>query len=35
PRAQHSWFPGYAWTCAYCAHCPEHLGWRFTAINPG
>ncbi|CAM9918512.1 unnamed protein product [Ectocarpus sp. 4 AP-2014] len=35
PEEEHSWFPGYAWTCVYCAFCNEHLGWRFTAIRPG
>lgn len=30
---QHTWFPGYAWTPAYCERCPHHLGWRFTAIH--
>lgn len=30
---QASWFPGYAWTCAACAHCDNHLGWRFTAVR--
>ncbi|KAL4426161.1 hypothetical protein ABPG77_007443 [Micractinium sp. CCAP 211/92] len=34
PETQHSWFPGYAWQCAYCA-CGQHLGWKFTAARPG
>jgi hypothetical protein len=33
--AQDSWFPGYAWTVAYCATCFAHLGWRFTPVQPG
>ncbi|KAL4443928.1 hypothetical protein ABPG75_011665 [Micractinium tetrahymenae] len=34
PETQHSWFPGYAWQCAYCG-CGQHLGWKFTAVRPG
>ena len=33
--AQDSWFPGYAWTVAYCARCFEHMGWRFTPLASG
>ena len=25
PETEHSWFPGYAWTFAYCAGCTSHL----------
>jgi hypothetical protein len=25
PTAEHSWFPGYAWTVACCAVCGTHL----------
>ena len=25
PETEHSWFPGYAWTIAYCAGCTSHL----------
>ena len=33
---QDSWFPGYAWTIAYCNRCGNHLGWRFTKVpGPG
>lgn len=39
PETAHSWFPGYAWTIAYCDTCGQHLGWRFTAtqqhLSPG
>ncbi|WIA30276.1 hypothetical protein OEZ86_000366 [Tetradesmus obliquus] len=35
PETAHSWFPGYAWTIAYCGTCGQHLGWRFTAVEPG
>ena len=27
--AEFTWFPGYAWRIALCAHCRAHLGWRF------
>ncbi|GBG00324.1 hypothetical protein Rsub_13032 [Raphidocelis subcapitata] len=30
PTAEFSWFPGYTWQIAVCAHCGEHLGWRFA-----
>ena len=30
PSAEHSWFPGYAWTIATCGTCGVHVGWRFT-----
>jgi hypothetical protein len=26
-----TWFAGYAWRIALCAHCRAHLGWRFEA----
>ena len=26
-----TWFKGYAWRIAYCAHCHVHLGWRFQS----
>ncbi len=29
--AEHSWFRGYAWQIALCAHCNNHLGWRFDS----
>ena len=28
---EYSWFKGYAWRIAWCAHCHVHLGWRFEA----
>jgi len=28
---EYSWFSGYAWRIAYCAHCHVHLGWRFQS----
>ncbi|XP_028234338.1 protein cereblon-like [Glycine soja] len=31
--ADHSWFPGYAWTIATCATCKKQIGWLFTARN--
>lgn len=30
---QDSWFPGYAWTIAYCGICRNHLGWKFTVAR--
>eukprot|EP00899_Mesostigma_viride_P010433 jgi/Mesvir1/19391/Mv10426-RA.1 len=33
PQTEHSWFPGYAWTIAYCGRCGEHMGWRFTRVR--
>lgn len=30
PSAEFSWFPGYAWTIAFCAACMAHVGWRYT-----
>ena len=27
-----SWFPGYAWTIAYCHYCQSHLGWKFDKV---
>ncbi|GAB4813547.1 hypothetical protein N2152v2_000593 [Parachlorella kessleri] len=35
PQTDSSWFPGYAWTVAYCRRCWRHLGWRFTAVTAG
>lgn len=35
PQTESSWFPGFAWTVAYCRACWHHLGWRFTAVQPG
>lgn len=33
PVKEHSWFPGYAWTIAYCSNCIAHVGWKFTAVD--
>lgn len=33
PTKEHSWFPGYAWTIAYCRRCTNHMGWKFTATR--
>ncbi|KAJ8773648.1 hypothetical protein K2173_005894 [Erythroxylum novogranatense] len=30
---EYSWFPGYAWTIAYCSTCETHMGWLFTATK--
>jgi len=29
PTSDFSWFPGFAWSIAYCGGCAAHLGWRF------
>lgn len=29
--AEFTWFAGYAWRIAVCAHCQAHLGWRFQS----
>lgn len=34
PTDAFTWFPGYAWTVLYCWRCYNHLGWRFTAMQP-
>jgi hypothetical protein len=28
---EYTWFKGYAWRIARCAHCRAHLGWLFQA----
>ncbi|XP_068637924.1 uncharacterized protein [Aristolochia californica] len=35
PQREHSWFPGYAWTIAYCATCGAgtNMGWFFSAMD--
>jgi cereblon len=33
PVSEHTWFPGYAWRILSCAHCSEHLGWRFISVK--
>lgn len=30
---QDSWYPGYAWSIAYCSACFRHLGWQFDAVE--
>lgn len=35
PTATDSWFPGYSWTIAHCAHCARHIGWHFTHDSRG
>ncbi|TMS38857.1 hypothetical protein L596_005489 [Steinernema carpocapsae] len=31
PSFEYSWFDGYGWSCARCAHCFEYVGWKFTS----
>jgi len=31
PSVYWSWFPGFSWQIELCAHCGEHLGWRFRS----
>jgi len=26
-----TWFPGFAWSLALCAHCRQHLGWHYRS----
>ncbi len=28
---EYTWFRGYAWRIAWCAHCRAHLGWEFQS----
>lgn len=35
PTAEHTWFPGYAWSFALCGGCFNHLGWRYAAGSSG
>lgn len=31
--AEHTWFPGYAWTIQACRGCGGHVGWRFEGAG--
>eukprot|EP00435_Cladocopium_sp_Y103_P007146 s271_g2.t1 len=31
PRADFTWFPGYAWRSAHCEECSASIGWGFCA----
>lgn len=33
PSTEFSWFPGFAWTVAFCVRCRQHLGWEFTCVG--
>lgn len=28
-----SWFPGYSWRYVHCAHCNNHLGWKYFSLK--
>ena len=30
---EYTWFPGYAWTAAFCASCLLHLGWLYKGVS--
>ncbi len=30
---QHTWFPGYQWSFAFCGNCGQHLGWHYEAVS--
>ncbi len=30
PTLEHTWFPGLAWSFAFCRGCRLHLGWHFS-----
>jgi hypothetical protein len=30
---QHTWFPGYQWSFAFCQNCGQHLGWFYEAVS--
>ena len=34
PIAEFSWFTGYVWRYAHCAHCDYQLGWIFLGPEP-
>jgi hypothetical protein len=29
----HTWFSGYEWCLAFCAHCGQHMGWHYEAVS--
>ena len=31
PTMEYTWFKGFLWRIALCAHCHAHLGWHFQA----
>jgi hypothetical protein len=33
PTLEHTWFQGFTWRYALCAHCHNHLGWFYQATN--
>lgn len=35
PTTESTWFPGFAWSLAYCGWCNAHCGWRFDWVGDG
>lgn len=33
PTTEATWFPGYAWSFAFCQECLNHLGWWFNGSD--
>lgn len=31
PEKEHTWFPGYGWSVAFCTSCSLHLGWFYQS----
>ena len=29
--SEHTWFPRYQWSLAFCGRCQRHLGWHFRS----
>ncbi|MEW5746442.1 MAG: cereblon family protein [Nitrospirota bacterium] len=31
PTVEYTWFQGFGWCYAFCAHCATHLGWLYQS----